>query len=153
MLLQESTATVDGDHIDAAVFGGEYSAQLSADGKLLTWSDGDVWSFLAPHRVAAGRRKAGAASEDALPHSKKTKQTKRKTDGHIRRTDTGGSGAAQRTPDEPQEPQSRGGSAAGTAAANGGGRVAEQMESDCPLEEELQQEHKEEQEEQGGRRN
>ena len=91
----------------------------------------------------------GAASEDALPHSKKTKQTKRKTDGHIRRTDTGGSGAAQRTPDEPQEPQSRGGPAAGTAAANGGGRVAEQMGSDCPLEEELQQEHEEEHEEQG----
>ena len=63
MLSQEGTATADGDRIDAAVFGGEYSAELSADGKLLTWSNGDVWSFLAPHPVDAGRRKAVGADE------------------------------------------------------------------------------------------
>ena len=58
---QEGTATADGDRIDAEVFGGAYSAELSADGKLLAWSDGDVWSFVAPRRVAAGRRKAAGA--------------------------------------------------------------------------------------------
>ena len=66
LLSQEGTATAHTatamlpHRIAATVFGGEYSAELSADGKWLTWSDCDAWIFRGPRPVP---RAEGAGSE------------------------------------------------------------------------------------------
>ena len=66
LLSQEGTATAHTatamlpHRIAATVFGGEYSAELSADGKWLTWSNGDAWIFRGPRPVP---RAEGAGSE------------------------------------------------------------------------------------------
>lgn len=48
--VEEGTAVINGSAIDAHVFGGDYSAELSDDGKKLTWDDGDVWGKAGPRR-------------------------------------------------------------------------------------------------------
>ena len=63
----EGTASHDGAAIDAEVFGGQYSAQLDADGASLLWSDGDEWVRVSTRRKAAARRRRRLTKTAATP--------------------------------------------------------------------------------------
>eukprot|EP01044_Picomonas_judraskeda_P017415 COSAG03_NODE_3273_length_2111_cov_2.968191_1_plen_592_part_00 len=70
--ISEGTASFDGDSIDAEVFGGQFSAEITDNGVTLVWSDGDEWSRVSTRRksVAPRRRlrsKAGVATASANP--------------------------------------------------------------------------------------
>jgi hypothetical protein len=70
--ISEGTASYDGDTIDAEVFGGQFSAEITDGGVTLVWSDGDEWSRVSTRRKAVAPRrrllsKAAAASASPNP--------------------------------------------------------------------------------------